>query len=571
MRRSILTLTLLAAALWSAPGLAQQKKQLGPLCTTDTTPADQQIDACNKIIALKVFSGEQLATTYFWRAVGWNKKGNYTQVIADATEALKLKPDIAIYNLRGSAYFDKGEYDIAIADFNDALRMGGPQAHIIYHNRGNAWRGKGDYAKAIADYDASIKSDPKAKFSWQNRGVSKMALGDLDGALTDINEAIRLDPALPSPLTKRAVIWRARGDIDRAIADTTEAIRLARAKAPVNIMTPPGSVLIGAYVERALAYEAKGDYANAKQDYAAALEGQASDAGSKSNQATAKVRLSLLSEATAPAPRNPALAPEQTGVSKPAAAAPPTAAVATAPAVRRVALIIGNGAYTHVRALPNPSNDARSVAKSLRGIGFTVSEGIDLDRAAMQATIREFLREAVTAQIAVVYYAGHGVQVDGRNYLVPIDVQFKPGSRMTDAMLEMDTIMAGLDDQVRTNILIMDACRNNPMAQQVASADANRGIEAGSGLAAPTSLGAGSTLGAGTLIAFATAPGQVALDGEGANSPFSAALSRHIGTPGLEVQQMLTRVRAEVVAATKSRQVPWSNSSLLGEVYLAEK
>jgi uncharacterized caspase-like protein len=132
--------------------------------------------------------------------------------------------------------------------------------------------------------------------------------------------------------------------------------------------------------------------------------------------------------------------------------------------------VIGNGAYTHVKALPNPSNDARSIAKSLRGIGFTVSEGVDLDRAAMQRTIREFLREAATAQVAVVYYAGHGVQVEGRNYLVPVDVQLQPGSRMTDAMVEMDTIMAGLDDQVRTNILIMDACRNNPMAQQVASA-----------------------------------------------------------------------------------------------------
>src|SRR5438128_1024577 len=101
MCRSILMLTMLATVLWPAPGLAQQKKQLGPLCTTDTTPADQQIDACTKIIALKVFSGAQLATTYFWRAVGWNKKGNYTQVIADASEAIRLKPDVAIYNLRG--------------------------------------------------------------------------------------------------------------------------------------------------------------------------------------------------------------------------------------------------------------------------------------------------------------------------------------------------------------------------------------------------------------------------------------------------------------------------------------
>jgi len=175
----------------------------------------------------------------------------------------------------------------------------------------------------------------------------------------------------------------------------------------------------------------------------------------------------------------------------------------------------------------------------------------------------------------VVYYAGHGVQIDGRNYLVPVDIQFQSDTDVTVAMMDMDTILAGLDDQVRTNILILDACRNNPLAPKEASAGASRGIEgsieASSGLAAPTSLGAGSMLGAGTLIAFATAPGQVALDGEGANSPFSAALSRHIGTPGLEVQQMLTRVRAEVVAATKSKQVPWSNSSLLGEVYLVEK
>src|ERR1700754_4392381 len=156
MRRLILMLALVAAALWTAPASAQQRSQLGPLCTTDTTPADQQIDACNKIIALKVFSGEKLATIYFWRAVGWNKKGNYTQVIADAGEAIRLQPSVAVYNLRGSAYYDKGEYDIAIADFNDELRIG-PPSGIVFHNRGNAWRGKSDYAKALADYDSAIR------------------------------------------------------------------------------------------------------------------------------------------------------------------------------------------------------------------------------------------------------------------------------------------------------------------------------------------------------------------------------------------------------------------------------
>lgn len=418
---------------------------------------------------------------------------------------------------------------------------------------------------------------------WPAPSPAQQRNSDPDGALADINAAIRLDPGLPQPLINRAVIWRAKGDLDRAIADTSEAIRLARVTAPANIMPPPGGVLISAYTQRALAYEAKGNFDRAKQDYAAALEGRATDAGSKASQATAKVRLSLLTEAVVPpAPRTAkaaTAAPAPAGAARerqsPQYEASPSAPPAPAQAkatIRRVALVIGNSAYAHVRALPNPTNDARSIAKSLRDIGFVVTEGSDLDRMAMQATIRDFLREAARAQIAVVYYAGHGIQVDGRNYLVPVDIQFRAGSGMTDTMMDMDTIMAGLDDQVRTNILILDACRNNPMAPKVASTGPARDIEAGSsGLAAPSTLGAGATLGAGTLIAFATAPGQVALDGEGANSPFSAALTRHIGTPGLEVQQMLTRVRAEVVAATKGKQVPWSNSSLLGEVYLAER
>ncbi len=240
-------------------------------------------------------------------------------------------------------------------------------------------------------------------------------------------------------------------------------------------------------------------------------------------------------------------------------------------AENRVALVIGNGAYASVKALPNPPNDARAVGKSLRDIGFTVSEGIDLDRATMQKLTRDFLRDASGAQIALVYYAGHGVQIDGRNYLIPVDAKMQAGHGVIEGMVDMDTILAGLNDQIRTNILILDACRNNPLETEVASTEPNRAIAAGPGLAAPSSLGSGVTHGAGTLIAFATAPGQVALDGQGANSPFSAALSRHIGTPGLELQQMLTRVRAEVVATTRNKQVPWSNSSLLGEVYLAEK
>jgi tetratricopeptide (TPR) repeat protein len=550
MRQPILRFAIVLGAFATAlsPALAQSNAQLGPLCTSEATPADQQISACNRIIALKVFTGEKLATIYFWRAVGWNKKGDYNNVIADTTLALNITPtSIELLNMRGSAYYDKGEYDIAIADFTDALQIG-PPSGTIYHNRGNAWRGKGDYPKALADFTQAIEIGPKSAYSYQNRGGVKQALGDLDGAMADLNEAIRMSPQLASVHTNRAVIWRAKGDIDRAIADCTDAIALAKAGGPVNPMTPPGSVLIGAYIQRGLAYEAKGEFDKARDDFNSTLQGNAVDNVSKANQATAKVRLALLSDSPASAP-----------VKK------------TDSGGRRVALVIGNGAYGNFPALPNPPNDARAVAKSLRDLGYEVTEGIDLKRDTMQAMTREFMRNAAQAKTLVLYYAGHGVQIGGRNYLVPVDVKADAGANIVDSMTDMDKILAGLDDQVRTNILIFDACRNDPFQQTSAAGGRSLDVKTRSGLAQPTAPTSGSTLGAGTLIAFATAPGQVALDGEGANSPFSAALTRHIGTPGLEVQQMLTRVRAEVVAGTHNKQVPWSNSSLLGEVYLAAK
>ena len=416
-------------------------RQLGPLCTTDTTPADQMIDACNKIIALKVFSGEKLATIYFWRAVGWNKKGNYTQVIADAGEAIRLQPSVAAYNLRGSAYYDKGEYDIAIADFNDALRIG-PPSGIIFHNRGNAWRAKGEYAKAIADYDQSIKAGPPSAFSWQNRGISKRALGDLDGALADINEAIRLDPTLPQPLTNRAVIWRAKGDLDRAIADydrgdparqgksAGQHHDAARQRADLGLH-PSRARLRGQGRFRArqaglrrdarrpgLRRRQQGQPGHRKGSPVAVVRDATARAANCNRSATAASRQSRADFAGGC--REP---------SPPAAAEQRKRAETGRETGRRVALVIGNGAYAHVRPLPNPTNDARAMAKSLRDIGFVVTEGTDLDRTAMQTTIRDFLRDAARSQVAVVYYAGHGVQIDGRNYLVPIDIEFQSRQR----------------------------------------------------------------------------------------------------------------------------------------------
>jgi hypothetical protein len=206
------------------------------------------------------------------------------------------------------------------------------------------------------------------------------------------------------------------------------------------------------------------------------------------------------------------------------------------------------------------------VARALGEIGFDVAQGTDLDRNAMERLLRDFLRKAVAARVALLFYAGHGMQVDGRNYLVPVDAKLEAASDLGFETVELDKILASLDDPSRATIVILDACRDNPLARSFSMRlGVTRSTAVGAGLAAY------STLGTGTLIAFATAPGQVALDGQAANSPFTQGLVKHLRTPGLEVRQMLTRVRADVAASTRNRQIPWDNSSLLGEVYLADQ
>jgi uncharacterized caspase-like protein len=178
--------------------------------------------------------------------------------------------------------------------------------------------------------------------------------------------------------------------------------------------------------------------------------------------------------------------------------------------------------------------------------------------------VREFLHKAPSARVTLLYYAGHGMQVDGRNYLIPTDAKLAAPSDLAFETLELDKVLAGLDDEARANTVVFDACRDNPLGRSFASK-----LGATRSAAIPAGLAGYAMVGTGTLIAFATASGQTALDGSDGNSPFTSAFVKHVRTPGIEVNQMLTRVRVEVASATKNRQVPWANSSLLGEVYFA--
>jgi uncharacterized caspase-like protein/tetratricopeptide (TPR) repeat protein len=227
----------------------------------------------------------------------------------------------------------------------------------------------------------------------------------------------------------------------------------------------------------------------------------------------------------------------------------------------RIALIIGNADYAAPNQLANPANDAEDVAGELRKLDFKVTVAKNLKASDQANVLREFIGELSGADVALFYYAGHAMQIDGKNYLIPVDAQLQKLADVTFDTVSLDSVIDLMQRETKTNLVFLDACRDNPFANQLSrSMGASRSISMGNGLARTES-------GLGTMIAYATQPGNVAGDGEGRNSPFTTAFLKHVGDEGLEIRQVMTRVRADVVAATDSHQVPWDHSSLLGDFF----
>ncbi|AZO08479.1 MULTISPECIES: caspase domain-containing protein [unclassified Mesorhizobium] len=232
-----------------------------------------------------------------------------------------------------------------------------------------------------------------------------------------------------------------------------------------------------------------------------------------------------------------------------------------AAAEKRVALVIGNSAYQHTVQLANPKNDSSDMNAKLETLGFEVVSGQDLDLAGMRRTVREFLEKLDGADMALFFYAGHGLQVNGSNYMVPVDAELSGYNDLDFETLPMDLVLSAMERSTKVNLIFLDACRDNPFAEKLSRSMGTRSGSVSRGLAR---LGSG----VGSLIAFATQPGNVAVDGAGRNSPFTTALVAHLGTPGQDIMRDLVEVRRDVLAATQGKQVPWENSSLTGEVVL---
>jgi hypothetical protein len=233
-------------------------------------------------------------------------------------------------------------------------------------------------------------------------------------------------------------------------------------------------------------------------------------------------------------------------------------ALASPALAQRVALVIGNSAYRHVERLANPGNDARAMAAALRPLGFQVELLIDAERSQMETAIRRFGSRAEGAEAALFFYAGHAIEVGGQNMLAPVSAQVRSERDLPFELIGLDLLMSQAEGRARVLLVFLDACRDNPFRGALGAG--TRG-GASRGLAPPAQSATG------TLVAFATAPGTVALDGRGQNSPFTAALLRHLPTAGLEVRSLMGRVRQSVRVETQGRQIPWDSSSLEGEFF----
>lgn len=227
-------------------------------------------------------------------------------------------------------------------------------------------------------------------------------------------------------------------------------------------------------------------------------------------------------------------------------------AVPAASAESRVALVIGNGNYKDI-PLANPTNDARDMAVALAGLGFQVMLRENVNQRGMKQAVREFGDRIRAGSVGLFYFAGHGIQVKGRNYLVPVGSEIQREDDVEDESVDVNLVLEKMEAAGnRLNIVVLDACRNNPFQRRFRSA--SRGL-------APLDAAKG------TLIAFATAPGSVAADGAGRNGVFTRHLLASLKHPESDVEKVFRRVRAAVLDETRGQQVPWETSSLTGDFY----
>lgn len=587
-----LSLTLLVA--FAAPASALTAKERAD-CEQMTNPG-LKITACSRILAAGSLTSEIKSLGHHHRGVGLLLQQNFDRAIVEFNEALRADPtNVRSYNSRGNAWRGKGDLENAVADYDAAIRLD-PNFAFPYNGRASVAYNKGELDRAIEDYSQVIRLDPTLAAPYSNRALALRDKGELDRALADVNEALRRDPKSVASYSGRGEIWRTKGDLDRALADQNQAVRMdpksplpflrrgdtyryrgevARALADYDQALRVSPHYIPAFVGRGLSFEKQGNLTRARAEYERALNSPSQYRGDTAGSAleTAVARLAALNSG-APQPVIRAAPSRVTSASS--IPTSPLAAPTTTPAPltqgRRVALVIGNASYKHVTTLINPQHDADAMAASLRAIGFeSVTVTSDATREKLVEALRTFANEAEKADWAVVYYSGHGMEVNGTNYLIPVEAKIASDRDVQFAAVPLDQVMAAVDGAKKLKLVLLDACRDNPFTPQMRrTAPAEAAIlpaSTAAGTVATRSVGRGLgevKVSGASLVVYAAKHGQTALDGEGDNSPFAIAVVQRIATPNVEINKLFRLVRDDVMEATAGRQEPFTYGSLPG-------
>jgi tetratricopeptide (TPR) repeat protein len=386
-----------------------------------------------------------------------------------------------------------------------------PHNAVPYSRRGEAYLYEGDFERAIDDLTEAIAISPAIALNYSNRAEARARKGDLDGALADCDEARRRDPKEPLSHVYRAYVLGKTGRLAEADAELAEAFKLSPGE--------PDAILYRGELE--MMEQAPG---KALVDFEAALAKSPQNPFALSGRGAARRALEA----------RPALSGDAAGI--------------------RVALVIGNAHYAAQAPLANPPNDASAIAEGLRGSGFQhVTVALDLTREGIVKALHEFQDEADKADWALVYFSGHGLEVGGVNYVLPVDAHVTSDRDVADEAISLDRLVAGVSGARKIKIVILDACRENPFAASMRRSAGTRSVTRG--LAPIEPVGA-------TLVVYAAKDGEVAQDGDGANSPFAAALAKHLAEPHLELTKLFRLVTADVLDATDRKQQPFVYGSV---------
>ena len=518
------------------------------MCRDRQAAAQARQDACERLIAGGQLTGRDLATALAVRGDAQLDKPDYDKAIAVYNDALKADPDNArVLDGRGIAYERKGQDDLAMADYNLALQKR-PTYGAPYNNRGTIHLRKGALQSALDDFNAAIKYAPNMYVARTNRGRVRTMLKDYDGALTDFADAQKIDPLAPQAAVNRCRTYTAMGRFDDAIADCSSVItRMPKHQ--------------NAICNRAEAFMAKGDLDAALKDLNAVLELNPNNVRAHADRGQlfekkrdlAQARADYRSAAFALTPFDEIdVAMARKAAQERLAALSPQVPGA-GPNARRVALIVGNGAYRNVAPLANPPRDARMIAGALRDVGFqTVTVSTDLTRDKFFEALHAFAGDAERADWAVVYYAGHGFEIGGVNYLVPVDARLAADKDAETEAVALEQVIAAVGGARKLRLVILDACRDNPFAPKMQHTIALKLVDKGFSNIEP---------GAGFMVVYAAKHGETALDGEGTDSPFATVLARDIKEPKVEIRKLFDIVRDDVWTATRHQQQPFTYGS----------